>query len=296
MIRQTLKSRGMEPRFNGSLRRALKAGAATTFLAALVLTSPSTLLAQQKNLQLVLDCVKMDRRNPVPQAWVAYFGYINPNPTPYEPGPNGSYINGKTGQGTGTVPTVLLPGEHHFAVQVAFDEPNYRAQWTVWPSNPAANAFPNEAATFQSRQCPSFNTQKGDWTPSPNQPYIDGDVVRYKGEFYAAYPDSTSANTIAVVNDPTQPPDVSPEWLKFDDSTSVLVQPAPSSNLSASDWMFIGANGSAMITDPHVTPSSMVILQYRDGTLPGPVLESIATGVMLVMGVPNKQFRYLEVY
>jgi hypothetical protein len=55
----------------------------------------------------------------------------------------------------------------------------------------------------------------------------------------------------------------------------------------------VPSNGRLTITDPHVTPTSLLVLQYVGGNLLSPIALNVTSGKFTVVGLPRKQFRYV---
>jgi hypothetical protein len=70
--------------------------------------------------------------------------------------------------------------------------------------------------------------------------------------------------------------------------------PGTSSNIFPSAQAYtLARNGKLTVTDAHVTANSVIYLQYLGGNIIAPLAVEITNGRFIVIGLPNKKFRYV---
>jgi hypothetical protein len=275
--------------------------------------APRPAQAQIQGVFPLLDCVQYDAAL---GRVTAYFGYNNTNP--FGQSITVGLLNFFSPGGNEGQPTFFLPGEHHYVFAVEFDPTTTPS--LVW------NLITTQVSASNTRSLycgavPRTMVWQGDWTAGTR--YVPGDAVRSMGATWVALRDNTDlppaegADWTAVAERgepgpqgvsgldgapgaegpqglPGPPGPAGPQGPIGPQGPQGSPGPPGASNVFGPSQVYtVPSNGRLTITDPNVTPTSLLVLQYVGGNLLSPIALNVTSGKFTVVGLPRKQFRYV---
>jgi hypothetical protein len=250
-----------------------------TLLAGMALaTSGPQAAAQILDVRPILDCIEY---TPGSKELTAWWGYDNRAQSTFiNPGAD-NFFDGPTpflGQ-----PNLFLSGEHHHVFSVPFDPgATPSLTWTVLEHSATASNDPHLYCNY----IPRTMMWAGDWASDIG--YRRGDVVRHGGSTWVAKQDSSGV-----------PPAEGETWALLatkGDTGQAGPQgpqgpPGPAGALVASLTHTFPASGKLTISDPSVTATSVIVVQYVGGGVLRRI--TVRDGGFTAIGRPRKQFRYV---
>jgi len=252
--------------------------------------------------------------------FVAYFGYVNTCDGPITPTVlENFFVFGAIDRGQ---PTVFEPGVHFRAIAIKHVSSGSTPQLVWFLDGFVAVAWFNfDTATKFYCQNPTALIYKGQWSASNE--YFANDIVSYngsvwlakkpffiggpasrepghnfnvtpaEGEFWTAFGQKGDTGSQGLPGPQGQKGDTGPQG-----DPGPPGQQGPPGNTSvfpSGQSYTVPLNARITITDSHVTIISLILLQYVGGGLIPPLLDSVEAGKFTVIGIPQKQFRYVVI-
>jgi hypothetical protein len=211
----------------------------------------------------LLDCVAF---NPATRELTAGWGYRNDNQFAQSI-PVGTLNFFAPGGNLGQ-PTFFLPGEHHLVFSTTVNvSTTPQVLWDIVGNSVTASNDPRLHCGY----VPGTMIWRGAW--DSGAAYREDDVVTYQESVWRAQQDNTNAT-----------PEEGAAW-------ELVVQ---RSVRSASQPYTFPRNGVLTITDPAVSPTSVLIVQYVGANRSGDSrIVSVGNGQFTVRGTSQRQLRYI---
>jgi hypothetical protein len=241
-------------------------------LGALACAAPAGAQAQEP-----MPFVSCARYAPVPNTVTGVFGYTNATASPIDLpiGANNFFSPGTLNRGQ---PTTFLPGLHSGAFESSF-------QWSASQPQITWSLQGHSVQVTQDTvpQCAMF--WRGAW--QPNVTYAFFDVVSHAG-----------GSWIAVADPGPGEPGTNPDWQALASASTgprgAAGPPGDQLTFPSPRTWSLSDRGRRRITDAHVRPTSVIVVQYvgQPGAKPTSVSQ-LQPGGFVAIGSPGRHFRYV---